>query len=127
MKTRLEVLLPALALGLPTTSLLAAQTYTIVGTGQTKCYDDRGEIAPPKPGQPFYGQDAQFQGHPASYTLGAHGLTVRDNVTALTWQRSPDTDGDGAVSSRDKQTWAQAQTLPAKLNAVSAPFAMSAF
>ena len=97
--------------------LHAAIPYPIVDTGQTKCYDNRGEIAPPKPGQPFYGQDAQFQGHPASYTLSADGLTVRDNVTGLTWQRSPDTDGDGTLTRRDKLTLTQAQALPAKLNA----------
>ena len=91
--------------------------YAIVATGQTKCYDNRGEIQPPKPGQPFYGQDAQFPGCRASYTLSADGLTVRDNVTGLTWQRSPDTDGDGKVTWRDKVTFAQAQALPAKLNA----------
>jgi hypothetical protein len=44
-------------------------------------------------------------------------LTVHDNVTGLTWQRSPDSDGDGALTSRDKLTLAQAQALPAKLNA----------
>ena len=91
--------------------------YVIVDTGQAKCYDNRGEIAPPKPGQPFYGQDAQFQGPPASYTLSADGFTVRDNVTGLTWQCSPDTDGDGALTRRDKLNLEQAQALPAKLNA----------
>ncbi len=98
----------------------AAQTspsYPIVDTGQSKCYDNRGEIAPPRPGQAFYGQDAQFHGHAASYTLSADGLMVRDNVTDLTWQSSPDTDGDGAVTRRDKLTLSQAQALPAKLSA----------
>ncbi len=73
-----------LASGLSANALRAAQPYTIVDTGQTKCYDNRNEIAPPKPGQPFFGQDAQFQAHLPSYTLSADGLTVHDNNTGLT-------------------------------------------
>ncbi len=107
----------ALAVGLSNNGFSAGQTYTIVDTGQTKCFDNRNEIAPPKPGQPFYGQDAQFHNNPASYTFGIEGLTIHDNVTGLTWQRSPDTDGDGSITRRDKLTLGQAQALPAKLNA----------
>ena len=116
MKQPLKILLAALSVGLTATWLRAAQLYAIVDTGQSKCYDNRKEIPPPKPSQPFYGQDAQFPNHPSSYTLGADGLTVHDNVTDLTWQRSPDTDGDGFLTWRDKMTLSQAQALPAKLN-----------
>ncbi|MGA2543225.1 MAG: DUF1566 domain-containing protein [Verrucomicrobiota bacterium] len=117
MKTFIQILVAMLAAGPAADLLGAAQTYTVVATGQSKCYDNRNEIAPPKPGQPFYGQDAQFQAHPPSYALSADGLTVHDNNTDLTWQRSPDTDGDGLLTWRDKLTLAQAQALPAKLNA----------
>jgi len=92
-------------------------SYPIVDTGQSRCYDNRTEIAPPKPGQPFYGQDAQYQCHPFRYVISADGLTVCDQTTGLTWQRSPDTDGDGVLTRKDKLTWEQAQAQPAKLNA----------
>lgn len=91
--------------------------YALVGTGQAKCYDDWSEIAPPRSGRPFYGQDAQHPGRRPSYTLSPDKLTVYDNVTGLTWQRSPDTNGDGTLDSRDKLTLQQAEALPGRLNA----------
>ena len=115
--------IPVALSSIATVLLLVAGTsdagvpYVVVGTGQAKCYDNRNEIAPPKWGQPFYGQDAQFQGHPSSYALSADGLTVYDQNTGLTWQRSPDVDGDGALTRKDKLTLTQAQAQPAKLNA----------
>ena len=98
-------------------AMAGSLSYPIVDTGQSRCYDNRTEIAPPKPGQPFYGQDAQFKFHPFRYVISADGLTVGDPTTGLTWQRSPDTDGDGILTRKDKLTWAQAQMWPAKLNA----------
>jgi hypothetical protein len=68
-------------------SILAAvalPTYPIVRIGQTRCYDNQSEIASPKPGQAFYGQDVQYPGKPPSYTLSADGLIVHDNVTCGT-------------------------------------------
>lgn len=106
-----------LASSLSTGAFCADRSYTVVGTGQRKCYDNRGEIAPPKPSQAFYGQDAQCRSIQPAYKFSADGLTVNDLNTGLTWQRSPDTDGDGTIAYKDKQTLAQAKTLPAKLNA----------
>jgi len=117
MKAFTESVFSVLLAALSADSLRAAPNYTVVDTGQTKCYDNRNEISPPKPGQPFYGQDAQFHHHPSSYTLGEDGRTVHDNITGLTWQRSPDTDGDGVLTRHDKLSLSQAQAVPAKLNA----------
>ena len=89
----------------------------VVDPGQDACYDNRGEIAPPKPGELFHGQDAQVQGARASYEISADGLTALDRVTGLTWQRSPDTNGDHRPGHDDKLTWTQAQARPAVLNA----------
>ena len=66
-------------------------------TGQAKCYNGSTEIACPSPGQPFYGQDAQYSTNPPSYTkLDAAGavlpdaatawVMVKDNVTGLIWE-----------------------------------------
>jgi len=92
-------------------------TFTIVDTGQVKCFDASVEIVAPASTQAFYGQDAQIMGTQPSYTLSADGLTVHDVITDLTWQRSPDTDGDGSIKSTDKLSWTNAQARPAVLNA----------
>lgn len=74
-------LLLACCLALP---LAAAQSYPVAGTGQTRCYGADGEIAAPRPGQPFWGQDAQHPGPAPSYVANGDG-TVSDRVTGLTW------------------------------------------
>lgn len=107
-----------LAACLPVHELDADLPYAIVGTGQALCYGNFAVIAPPKPGQSFFGQDAQYPSNRPSYKPSSDGLTVYDNNTGLTWQHSPDTDGDGMLTRHDKLTLAQARNLPAKLNAV---------
>ena len=63
--------------------------YVIVDTGQTKCYDNSREISCPQPGEPFYGQDAQYQGPQFVYQDNGDG-TVTDLNTGLMWQKTPD-------------------------------------
>lgn len=74
-----------------------AQSYPIVDTAQERCYDNSREITYPKPGNVFFGQDAQYQGHRPAYRNGGDG-TVTDLTTQLVWQKDP-----GA-----KKTYAQA-------------------
>ncbi len=92
-------------------------------TGQTKCYDNFGEIPCPQPGQPFYGQDAQYQPRlPQSYTkLGYGGVVLedsaahvddggpwimtRDNVTGLIWEIKTE------ANKGDRYTWQNAQDV----------------
>ena len=73
---------------LAVTGFCAEKPYAVVGTGQTKCYGDRGEVAVPQPGQPFYGQDAQYSMNPPSYQVNGDG-TVSDLVTGLMWIQDP--------------------------------------
>ena len=47
------------------------------------------EIPCPQPGQPFYGQDAQYDGPQPSYQDNGDG-TVTDLNTNLMWQQSDD-------------------------------------
>ncbi len=100
-------------------SAATAAAFPIVDTGQSKCFDATAVIAAPSAGAAFYGQDAQFSGTQSSYTKSSDGLTVKDNITGLTWQKSPDTNGDGVIDSLDKMTLAQAQTHITALNAAS--------
>ncbi|MCP3973691.1 MAG: DUF1566 domain-containing protein, partial [bacterium] len=88
-----------------------------VDTGQDVCFDAAHEIACPELAESFHGQDAQHSGNQPSYTLGADGLTVFDHVTTLTWTRSPDWNGDGAIDASDKFSFTAALTHADTLNA----------
>ena len=66
---------------------ISAFAGPVPDTGQTKCYNNTVEIPCPSPGEPFYGQDAQYNCNPHSYTDLGNGI-VQDNVTDLMWQQS---------------------------------------
>jgi len=83
----------AILLALPSIAL----STPLPDTGQTNCYDNSQEISCPNPGEPFYGQDAQFPCNPRSFNkLDDYGnglsdaapswVMVRDNVTGLIWE-----------------------------------------
>ncbi len=91
-------ILTALMFILPEVSV-AQSTYKVIDTGQKRYYNDSVEISPPHPGEPFYGQDAQYDGIQPAY-LDNGDSTVIDLNTDLMWQQTPDFD--------NKSTWAEA-------------------
>jgi hypothetical protein len=60
-----------------------------VDTGQNRCFDNRREIVYPRSGEPFFGQDAQYEANPPAYRDNGDG-TVTDLNTGLMWQKTPD-------------------------------------
>lgn len=63
--------------------------FTVVDTGQDECYDDQDIFACPVAGDPFYGQDSQYNGIVYNYVDNADG-TISDLNTGLMWQKSPE-------------------------------------
>jgi hypothetical protein len=85
--------------------------YPVIGTSQIKCYDSSGNIITPVSGQAFYGQDAQYTHRAPNYTKNTNGLTIKDEVTGLTWQKSYEKPTFGGM-----YYWAETQTLVDNLN-----------
>ena len=100
------VVLSSLTLSTPVVAATVA--YPVVDTHQTQCYNASATTPCPASDAAFYGQDAQSTGHTPRYALSANGATVSDNVTGLTWQYSPETNGDNALTKADKLTYANA-------------------
>ena len=78
-----------------------------VGTGQVSCYNNSREVPWPKPGQPFYGQDAQYESNVPSYQDNGDG-TVTDLNTGLLWSKAVD---KNKVSLVEAKRIAQRMTL----------------
>lgn len=64
-------------------------TSPVVDTGQQRCYANGPEIAYPKAGEAYFGQDGQYVGNMPKYKDNRDG-TVTDLVTGLIWQKTPD-------------------------------------
>ncbi|AGF76657.1 Protein of unknown function (DUF1566) [Desulfocapsa sulfexigens DSM 10523] len=70
--------------------LWAADWSPLSDTGQNKCYDAQGaEIVCPTAGQPFLGQDAQYQGATSVFRDNGN-QTVSDQQSGLMWMKSSD-------------------------------------
>ena len=63
------------------------QTWPMISTGQTKCYDYKQEIECPKPGESYSGQDGQTRYGTRSLKLESNNEIVRDDVTKLLWTK----------------------------------------
>ena len=87
-------------------------SFPIVGTSQTGCWDSIGtKITAPVIGSALYGQDAQFTHTAPAYTKSSDGLTVKDGVTGLTWQKTYEKGSFGGM-----YYWAETQTVVDNLN-----------
>jgi len=84
-----------------------AGCYPIISTSQTGIWDSTGNSITSVLGAAFYGQDAHFTHTTPNYTISSDGLTVKDEVTGLTWQKTYDS---------GIYYWASIQTVVDNLN-----------
>ncbi len=77
------------AQGLDGSSLMGSSHQFLPDTGQLQCYDNLRQIECPRPGKPFYGQDANYVINPPRYFVKkVDGKDmVKDLVTGLIWQK----------------------------------------
>ena len=87
LKTKIWVLFILCSIG--NTDALAEPASPVVDTGQARCYDNSKEISCPEPGNPFFGQDARYEGNAPSYIDNGDG-TVSDLQTSLMWSKAVD-------------------------------------
>lgn len=61
-------------------------SYPVVDTRVSDFSNDVSMISEPREGDPFYGQDAHYEGNQPSYTDHEDG-TITDHVSGLTWEK----------------------------------------
>ncbi len=79
--------------------------FTVVDTKQAACYHARTGSRIPCADT---GQDGEHNGNLPSYTSCNTNTVVVDNVTALMWQSTTDTDGVSGLGNDDKMTQSEA-------------------
>ncbi len=88
-------------------SLVSVSADTIIDTGQDKCYSNSREISYPQQAQPFFGQDAQYEGIVPSYKDN-HDGTITDLNTDMVWSKAV---SDDKVSLIEAKQTAGSMTL----------------
>ncbi|MCP3975107.1 MAG: DUF1566 domain-containing protein, partial [bacterium] len=69
--------------------LPVSYSYELSDTNLLECYDTTGsEIDCPSPGEDYYGQDAQYPGTAADYSVVCDDEVVIDENTGLSWERA---------------------------------------
>jgi len=61
-------------------------SYPVVHTNITESYSDETVISTPDPGDPYYGQDANYLTHLPEYSDNGDS-TITDHITGLVWQK----------------------------------------
>jgi len=98
------------------------ELFRLPDSGQTRCYDEHGEVIAPAAGDRLYGQDGCFAAHPFAYTkLDGDGRPmpsaaawddgyrmVRDENTGLVWEIKSPRPGD-VNHAGDEYTWEEAR------------------
>ncbi len=82
--TALAIMSIAVACGAQT----PPRPYAVVDTGQVRTYSNDREIAYPRVGAKWFGQDAHYEGNAPQYRDNGDG-TVSDLTTGLMWQSDP--------------------------------------
>ncbi len=95
---------------------ILADPEKLPDTGQTKCYDNFGEInCPEDENASFFGQDAHYSGSHPSYWKNDTN-TVTDFNTNLIWQQNTaDLDHNGLINNTDTRNWQDAVSYCAGL------------
>lgn len=96
---------PSLLVSMLLPSLIDAAV--IVDTGQSRCYSNYSENRCALPGQPFHGQDAQYNGAQPAYRDNGDG-TVTDLNTGLMWSKGVD---GHKLSPEEAKAFASTMTL----------------
>jgi outer membrane protein assembly factor BamB len=95
-------------------TVLPHEIYTILSdTGVNQCYNNSSQIECPNPGEPFYGQDGNFETVPFHffvYEINGDKVVQDANNNLMWMQSTADTNNDGVVSENDRLSLTNAKS-----------------